>query len=139
MDLKNINDYSNLLNKNVKNVINKPKLVDGGVKYFFKNMLKECHKYKQNNYNNFYNITMFLLFIIILGCILFFKYKGNKSKQDIEKKNIKDKNYIMSKLVYYNRQQLENDQRIKNNMITNLPDYSNSHPEASLLHKKIYF
>ena len=139
MDLKNINDYTKILNNNVKNITNKPKLVDGGVKYFFKNMLKECNKYKQNNYNNIYNITMLLLFIIVLGSILFFKYKGNKSKEEIQKKNNKDKNYIMSKLVYYNRHHIENDQKIKNNMITNLPDYNNSHPEASLLHKKIYF
>ena len=44
----------------------------------------------------------------------------------------------MSKLVYYNKTNIENNPRIKNNMITNLPDYSN-HPEAELLHKKIYF
>ena len=40
--------------------------------------------------------------------------------------------------MYYNRADMENKQRVQNNMITNLPDYSN-HPEASLLHKKIYF
>ena len=44
----------------------------------------------------------------------------------------------MSKLIYYNRVNLENKKRENNNMITNLPDYSN-HPEASLLHRKIYF
>ena len=49
---------------------------------------------------------------------------------------MKDKQYIMSKLVYYNRVNLDNQLKIKNNMITNLPDFSN-HPEASLLHKKI--
>ena len=50
---------------------------------------------------------------------------------------MKDKQYIMSKLVYYNRVNLDNQQKIKNNMITNLPDFSN-HPEASLLHKNIF-
>ena len=51
---------------------------------------------------------------------------------------MKDNNYIMSKLVYYNRQNIDNQQKIKNNLITNLPNYGN-HPEANLLHKKIYF
>ncbi len=60
----------------------------------------------------------------------------NKKKRYL--KNLKEKEYIMSKLVYYNRQDIENNQRIRNNMITNLDDYSN-HPEANLLHKKIYF
>ena len=47
-------------------------------------------------------------------------------------KSMKDKEYIMSKLVYYNRQNIDNQQKIKNNMITNLPDYSN-HIEANIL------
>ena len=81
---------------------------------------------------------MFILFFSILGIILFYRYKGNKTSQEKYQKNLQDKQYIMSKLVYYNRSNLENQQRVQNNMITNLPDFSN-HPEASLLHIKIYF
>ena len=44
----------------------------------------------------------------------------------------------MSKLIYYNRQNLDNQNRIKNNLITKDLDINN-HPEASLLHRKIYF
>ena len=113
-------------------------MVDNGVKYFFKGILKECHNYKQKNYNNFYNIGMFLIFIGILGVTLVVRYKGNKSNQEMYEKGVKDKNYIMSKLVYYNGQNVNNQQKIRNNMITNLPDYSN-HPEANILHKKVYF
>ena len=81
---------------------------------------------------------MFIVFITVIIIILYSKYKGNMTYQQRYEKNTKDKQYIMSKLVYYNRQNLENNQRIKNNMITNLPDYSD-HPEASMLHKNIYF
>ena len=116
----------------------KPKLVDNGVKYFFREVLKNCHNYKQNNYNTFYNITMFIVFIIILGVILYVRYKGNSMSQKYYEKSMKDKEYIMSKLVYYNRQNIDNQQKIKNNMITNLPDYSN-HIEANILHKNLYF
>ena len=139
MDFKNINNYLNLNNSSdsIDN-INKPKLIEPGVKYFFKGILKECHNYKQKNYNLVYNISLFILFFSILGIILFYRYKGNKTSQERYEKNLQDKQYIMSKLVYYNRANLENQQRIQNNMITNLPDFSN-HPEASLLHKKIYF
>ena len=139
MDFKNINNYLNFSNSNnnIEN-INKPKLIEPGVKYFFKGVLKECNNYKQKNYNFFYNLSLFLLFFIILGIILFYRYKGNKTSEEKYIKNMKDKQYIMSKLVYYNRVNLDNQQKIKNNMITNLPDFSN-HPEASLLHKKIYF
>lgn len=147
MDFKNINNYlkfNNLGNNSINNsnnryeLENKPRLIEPGVNYFFKNILKNCNRFKQNNYNVVYNISMFSLFIIILSSILYYKYRGHKTTEEAYQKNLKDKQYIMSKLVYYNRQNLDNNQRLKNNMITNLPDYSN-HPEASLLHKKIYF
>ena len=142
MDFKNIKNYLNFNNSHVNNVNNeniyKPKLIEPGVKYFFKGVLKECHTYKQKNYNLIYNISLFVLFFLILGIILFYRYKGNKTPQENYQKNIQDKEYIMSKLVYYNRANLENKQKVQNNMITNLPDFSN-HPEASLLHRKIYF
>ena len=142
MDFKNINNYLNLNNSSESNYnnnnINKPKLIEPGVKYYFKEILKECNNYKQRNYNLVYNISLFILFFSILGIILFYKYKGNKTPQERYQKNIEDKQYIMSKLVYYNRADLENKQKIRNNMITNSPDLTN-HPEASLLHRKIYF
>ena len=139
MDFKNINNYLDLTNNNyLNNNINKPKLIEPGVKYFFKGVLKQCHDYKEKNNNLFYNIFLFVLFFLVLGIILFYRYKGNKTSQERYEKNLKDKQYIMSKLVYYNRANLENQQRIQNNMITNLPDFNN-HPEASLLNRKIYF
>ena len=136
---KNKDDYLNLsINYNkTENNIN-PKLVTPNVKFFFKNVLKNCNTIKNNNFNFFYNIGLFFLFIIMLTTLLLFKYNGGKNSIQKYEKNLKDKQYIMSKLVYYNKANIENNQRIKNNMITNLPDYSN-HPEAELLHKKIYF
>ena len=135
----NIANYTNLqFSKSSNNPTDKPKLVDNGVKYFLREVLKNCHSYKQNNINIFYNITMFVLFVITLGIILLTRYKGNSMSRKYYEKSMKDKDYIMSKLVYYNRQNIDNQQRIKNNMITNLPDYSN-HVEANILHKNLYF
>ena len=136
MNFEDFNNFS--FSKSTNENLLKPSLVGGGVKYFMGNALKECNKFKMYNYNLLYNIGMFFLFIIVIGGILFYKYKGNITKEERYNKNIKDKQYIMSKLVYFNKQNLENQQRIKNNMITNLPDFSN-HPEANMLHKKIYF
>ena len=137
MDYLNINNY---LNKSIfkSDNLNKPKLIDPGVKFFFKNILKECNNTKSKHFTFIYNLTLFLLFILILGTILFFRYKNTKSTKEKYLKNLRDRQYIMSKLVYYNKADIDNRQRIKNNMITNLPDYNN-HPEASLLHRKIYF
>ena len=121
-----------------ENLENKPRLVDNSTKYFFNGILKECNKFKQKNFNLYYNLLLFISFIVIVGCILFFRYKGNLTKKQLSAKQTKDNNYIMSKLIYYNRQNIDNQQRINNNLITNLPDYGN-HPEANLLHRKVYF
>jgi hypothetical protein len=140
----NILDYTNLQYNSTKHSTNSinngtnPKLVDNGVKLFFKEVLKGCNKYKQANYNTFYNILMFSIFCLILAILLYSRYKGPHNYKSYYEKTLKDKEYIMSKLVYYNRQNLDHQQKIRNNMITNLPDYSN-HPEANLLHKTVYF
>lgn len=140
----NILDYTNLQYNSTKHSTNSinngtnPKLVDNGVKLFFKEVLKGCNKYKQANYNTFYNILMFSIFCLILAILLYSRYKGPHNYKSYYEKTLKDKEYIMSKLVYYNRQNFDHQQKIRNNMITNLPDYSN-HPEANLLHKTVYF
>jgi len=140
----NILDYTNLQYNSTKtntgsiNSIDNPKLVDVSVKLFFKEVLKGCNKYKQNNYNTFYNLIMFLMFCFILTILLYTRYKGTRNYKSYYEKTMKDKEYIMSKLVYYNRQNIDNQQKIRNNMITNLPNY-NDHPEANLLHKSVYF
>jgi hypothetical protein len=138
MNFDIVNYANSQFSKSTNVLTDKPKLVDNGVKYFLKEVLKNCHKYKQNNINTFYNITMFIFFILILGIILIMRYKGNSMSKKYYEKSMKDKEYIMSKLIYYNRQNLDNQQKLRNNMITNLPDYSN-HVEANLLHKNLYF
>ena len=140
----NILDYTNLqynsknANTNSVNYTENPKLVDVSVKLFFKEVLKGCNKYKQANYNTFYNLIMFAAFCVILSILLYTRSKGTRNYKSYYEKTMKDKEYIMSKLVYYNRQNIDNQQKIRNNMITNLPNY-NDHPEANLLHKAIYF
>ena len=140
----NILDYTNLKYNSTKNSVNStnnienPKLVDVSVKLFLKEVLKGCNTYKQQNYNTFYNVMMFVGFCLILGVLLYSRYNGSRNYKSYYEKTMKDKEYIMSKLVYYNRQNLDNQQKIRNNMITNLPNY-NDHPEANLVHKAVYF
>lgn len=139
MDFKdNYLNYNIFDNKTEEDNTIKPNLVHSSTKFFFNKILKNCNSVKQYNYNLFYNIGMFILFASVFFIILYSKYKGNMTIEERYQKNTKDKQYIMSKLVYYNRQNLDNNQKIKNNMISNLPDYSD-HPEASTLHKNIYF
>jgi hypothetical protein len=125
--------FNNLSNKNLDNNYSNSNLVSKNVKVFLSNNLKKCNEYKFNYYNSIYNISMFLFFAITLMLILKFRYKGSKNKM------IQDNNYIMSKLVYYNKMNIDTQQNIRNNLVTNLPNNNyNNNPEAMLLHNKIY-
>ena len=64
----------------------KPTLTEPGVKYFLNQTLKQCHIVRDNFHNMVFNIGLFIGFLIILGLILLYKYKGRLSPVEIEKK-----------------------------------------------------
>ena len=63
----------------------KPVLTEPGVKYFIHQTLKQCHIIKKNFHNLIFNIGLFIAFLLILGLILFYKYKGKLTPIEIEK------------------------------------------------------
>ena len=112
-----------------------PCLTEPGVKYFLSATLKECRKFKDRNISIIFNIGMVLLFIIVVGGVLIYRYKGNLTHHEIAEKNRVKQEYIVSKL-----QQLalhKQKQKQNQNLITNLPNWDN-HPEAAMLQRKIY-
>lgn len=110
-------------------ILNKPVLIEPGIKYYLNSTLKNIKKTKNYYSNSIYNIVMGVLFILIFGSILWYMYKNKKNVGKKEKDDIMKKHYILSKL-----QQL-NAIRVKNNDITNLPNW-NDHPELTILQNK---
>lgn len=76
----------------------KPLLTEPGVKSFFSGILKGCSQIKSNHYNTVFNFTMFIVFILMLGGILYFKYKGKLTPEEKERKQQQEKQYILTKL-----------------------------------------
>ena len=102
-------------------IISPPRLIEPGVKYFLSSTLKECKKFKDNHFSIFFNFYLICIFIIIIGGFLFFLYKGKLTPAEIEIKNRKKHEYIISKLhqiAYIRKSQNQND-----NMITSLPQW----------------
>jgi hypothetical protein len=97
----------------------KPLLIEPGIKYTIKKSLLQCKDFK-NKYNNIiYNIVLFVLFIIILGAILLYKFKGKMTTEEKKQNNIEKLEYILSKMKIYKENKLKDEQKI----ITNLPYY----------------
>jgi len=97
----------------------KPQLIEPGVKYFLNETLKQTHVFRMKHYNTVFNIGLFLLFALILGIILLFKYKGKLTPSEIQAKNTEKQQYILSKI-----KNLQEVKRIAHQeLITGLPNW----------------
>lgn len=109
----------------------KPTLTEPGVKYFLNQTLKQCHIIRDNFHNMVFNIGLFIGFLIILGLILLYKYKGRLSSVEIEKKNKEKQQYILSKIKNFQEAKKEAHQEL----ITGLPAWDS---EYDMINKKLY-
>jgi hypothetical protein len=107
----------------------KPVLTEPGVKYFLHQTLKQCHIVKDNFHNMMLNIWLFVAFLIGLGLLLLYKYKGKLSPVELERKNKEKHQYILSKL-----QILQQAKRVAHQeLITGLPEWDS---EYDIIHSK---
>lgn len=98
-----------------------PKLTEPGIKYFLNQSLKQCHSTKLTYYNYIINISFFILFVIIFGLILLYKYKGKLTPEEQNKRNIEKYKYILEKV----RKSKEENLKINQQLITGLPRWDN--------------
>ena len=76
----------------------KPSLIEPGVRYFLNGTLKECRKFKDNYISVLFNISMVILLVVVIGGWLLYRYKGKPTPADLEVKERKKQEYIISKL-----------------------------------------
>ena len=103
--------------------LTKPLLTEPGVKYFLNQTLKQCHVIRNNFHNTVFNIGMFIGFLIILGLILLYKYKGRLTNEEKHTKNEEKQKYILSKIKH-----LQEAKKIaQQELITGLPRWENEY------------
>jgi len=123
-------EYNDLINEDFGNT--KPLLTEPGVKYFLHQTLKQCHITRDNFYNYAFNLSLFIAFLLILGLILFFKYKGKLTPVEINKKNKEKQQYILSKIQNFQLAKRKAHQEL----ITGLPSWES---EYDIIHSKSYY
>ena len=116
-----MNTFNNEISNGINNGISKPMLTEPGVKYFLNETLKQCHKFKEKYQNMVINIGLLIIFFIILGILLLYKYKGKLTPEEIEQKELNKKQYILSKIRNYQDAKL----RTQQELITGLPHWEN--------------
>ena len=78
--------------------ITPPMLIEPGVRYFIGSTLKACRKFKDNHISGIFNMALIAMFMVFLGGILLYRYKGQPTRAELEIKNRKKQEYILSKL-----------------------------------------
>jgi len=100
---------------------NRPMLTEPGVKYFINETLKQCHRFREQYQNMMFNIGLLVLFFIVLGILLIYKYKGKLTPEEIEQNETLKKHYILSKIKNYQDYKIKAQQKL----ITGLPNWEN--------------
>lgn len=94
-----------------------PNLTEPGIKDFVTKSLRDYRIFQDNQTSILFNIIMISIFLFTLVSILYYRYKGHISPQEIKQKNLEKKEYIFTKL--QSLAAIKKD--IKSGMITNLP------------------
>jgi hypothetical protein len=101
----------------------KPKLTEPGVKYFLNQALKQSHIIREKFHNTIFNIGMLILFLLILGFILVYKYKGRLTPVEQARKTTEKQQYILEKIKNFQQSKL----RAHEQLITGLPHWENEY------------
>ena len=90
-----------------------PHLVEKNILYVMKDQLLECNQKKLYRNNIIFNSILFILLTSVITIILYIKYKGKQDTKKLLENENKKKNYILSKLQFY--------QKMKTKEYTNMP------------------
>jgi len=99
----------------------KPILTEPGTKFFLSETLKQCHVIRNQFHNILFNVGLFIFFLLVLGAILLYKYKGRLSPVEKQRKDVEKQQYIVSKI-----KNLQQAKKIAHQeLITGLPNWDN--------------
>ena len=103
--------------------MDRPILTEPGIKYFLNETLKQCKEFREKYTNTIYNISLFIIFLLVLAIFLIFKYKGKLTPEEIEERDIQRKKYILERIKNYQQARLKASQ----DLITGLPNWENEY------------
>lgn len=115
----------------MQNTPSAPHLVDDLSKHYIQDILKKCNQTRTNMYITLFNLFVLFGLVLIGGIVLYVLYRNRPDKNQSYNKMIKDQEYVLSKIRFYQEQQ----KKISNasSLIDNLPSNpSNSYPSEKI-------
>ena len=77
-------------------------LIEPGVRSFLKISLQNCKQLKDQYYSMIFNVSAFVIFVLVVGSILFIKYKFKPTPEEQYRKAQEQREYVLSKLKLVN-------------------------------------
>lgn len=96
-----------------------PHLVEGKVRECVGRALTQCHSFKERYYTTLQSIGFFVGFCLFFGAILYARYRGRPSEEELRKKEIEMQKYVMEKIREYQDTRL----RLSQQLLTGLPHW----------------
>jgi hypothetical protein len=82
-----------------------PQLVDNLSKQYLQNVLKQCNQTRTNMYVTMFNLIVLAILFIGGAITLYILYSSRPNKQQAYQKMMKDQDYVLSKIRFYQEQQ----------------------------------
>lgn len=82
-----------------------PKLIEGNVNHYLYNTLRTCHENRVKIYSFALNAGVLLLFVLVVFTTLYYCYKQKPTAYEQQQKMLKDQQYILSKIRFYQAEQ----------------------------------
>lgn len=112
----------------------KPNLIEPGVKYFLTETFKQCKTTRDYFYNKVFNLGLFLLFILLFGGLLLYKYKGRLTPLELAQQNKQKQQYILEKIKNFQISK----ERAQQQLITGLPHWENEYVANMLTSNTVF-
>lgn len=95
-----------------------PRLIEAHTGNYLYQTLRRCHEHRAQTYSFFFNIAIFVCFIVVTAVILYFLKNKKKTPQEKQNQAIMDQQYILEKIRSLQHQR---DMHLASQSITNMP------------------
>lgn len=97
-----------------------PQLIENSASYYLQQTLQRCHETRVNFYYYVLNISVLLVFALIVGYTLYYCYTHKPNDYERYQKMLKDQEYVVSKIRYY-QEETKQKREQNSSYITDLP------------------
>jgi len=84
--------------------VSAPQLIDDAAKMYIDVLLQKSHEVRLNRNYMILNVFVVVLFVVVFGGFLYYRYKTKPSVREHNYKIMKDQEFVLSKIRWYKEQ-----------------------------------